>query len=422
MRNLYRHASTTLLAGVLFSSTFLLLSSGAGVASPSTVADQRPVARPVCATNRPAGVAHCDALIRASSTTPSREQHSSAAPAARIGANGAYSPSYLQSAYNVASLSSSNGGAGQIVAIVDAFNDPSLVNDLAHYRRSFALPGCPKRAVSISAKSCSIQVVNESGMSTPLPAANAAWAQEASIDVDMVSAICPLCQILVVEAKTSGMNDLGSAVNTAVALHASVVSNSYGTAEYPGEVTDTQLYYNHPGVPIVAAAGEMGQGVEFPAASPDVVAVGGTTLMQYTNTGTRNGYETAWKKTSSGCSAYEPKPVWQSTLACTNRSVTDVAAVANPATGVWIYDSFRSSGSLIAGGTSVATPIISALFALASNGATNNVDPVAHLYQSADALSPMQSSSSASSTQVGYTNATGLGSPGASPNSLAAFG
>lgn len=414
--SLSRSLTSLLVGGVLFS---LPSVGGASLTSNSQGHPDAPV-RASCSSDLPPGIAHCSALIRTNAVSPQRQFHASNASAASVGDSGAYSPAYLQSAYNVASFSARSSTSQRIVAIVDAYNDPKVVSDLAHYRKTFGLPACPRGIVSTTANSCSIEVVNQSGMRSPLPAPSASWSQEASIDVDMVSAICPRCQILLVEAKSSAMSDLGAAVNTAVAMHADVVSNSYGTAEYPSEVKDAQLYYSHPGVPIVAAAGESGQGVEFPAAAPNVVAVGGTTLVQYTANGVRNGTETAWSKTASGCSVYEPKPQWQQGLACVNRSVADVAAVADPSTGVWIYDSYKSSGSLIAGGTSVAAPIISALFALAKSDSWTNTDPVAHLYESASALSPIGNGSA--STVTSYANATGLGSPGATPNSLPAFG
>jgi len=421
MRKFVTGALSTLLVSGLLASGPLVLSRASGAAlGNDTVKQAHATAKAACSPNGPARVAHCSALIRTNTVSPSRLFHASNSSTQSIGANGAYSPSYLQSAYNVGSFGSANDGAGRIVAIVDAYNDPRVVSDLARYRQSFGLPACPQRVVSAKATTCSIQVVNQSGVRAPLPASSVGWGQETSIDVDMVSAICPLCQILLVEAQSSAISDLGTAVNTAVAMHADVVSNSYGAAEYPSEASDARMYFNHPGIPIVAAAGEMGQGVEFPAASPTVVAVGGTTLIQNSDNGVRNGFETAWSKTSSGCSAYEPKPVWQGNLTCTNRSVADVAAVADPATGVWIYDSYKASGSLIAGGTSVATPIISAMFALAKIGNASNADPVAHLYQSAAALSPVNAASSFG--QIGYEGATGLGTPGATPNSLPAFG
>ncbi|MHB1210042.1 MAG: S53 family peptidase [Acidimicrobiales bacterium] len=423
MRAGLTHALTALSIGGLLVGTVLFepAVTSASFNSPD-VSGARTKLEVPCALSTRVGFAHCNALIRSTTVRPGRTSHASGATTASIGDGGAYSPAYLQSAYNVASLSASQNVGGRIVAIVDAYSDPKIVSDLAHYRRSFSLPACPRRPVSETATTCSIQVVNQLGARAPLPAPNANWSQEASIDVDMVSALCPTCQILVVEAKSSAMSDLGTAVNTAVKMRADVVSNSYGTAEYPGEVLDAELYFDHPGVPIVAAAGELGHGVEFPAAAPNVIAVGGTTLVQRSDNGVRNGFETAWSKTASGCSAYEAKPAWQDSLPCATRSVADVSADANPATGVWIYDSYKSPGSLIAGGTSVAAPIISALFALAKNSDATNANPVAHLYQSAAALSPVAVAVGSIPTTGGYDNSTGLGSPGASPNSLLAFG
>jgi subtilase family serine protease len=364
------------------------------------------------------------AFVRAASTL-------SSSPSGEQGDGGAYSPAYLQSAYNVASLAiGHNDGVGEIVAIVDANSDPSLVNDLAHYRAHFGLSACPSGTVSTANSSCVIEQVNETGGAT-LPAANSAWALEESIDVDMVSAICPNCQILVVDAASSSIGDLGTGVNTAVSMGALVVSNSYGLPEYPSEVSDANIYYNHPGVAILAAAGDTGYGVDFPAAAPDVIAVGGTTLNQATDTGTRNGNETAWNGTTSGCSAYEPKPTWQTDTGCANRSVADVAAVANPSTGVWIYDSYNQGGLLIAGGTSVATPIVGALFAVANSTFPTTTYPVTDLYANRTALVGVSSGSdgscgtylcNAALSQNGYNGPTGLGTPAASPNSALALG
>jgi subtilase family serine protease len=243
-------------------------------------------------------------------------------PAGTLGNNGAYDPSFLQSAYNTPSKSS---GVGQTVAIVDAYDDPNAASDMAHYRSYFGLPTCT------TTNGCFTKV-NESGTTGSYPQGNSGWAQEISLDLDMVSAICPNCHILLVEATTNSFANLGTAVNTAVRLGASVVTNSYGGGEYTSEVSD---------------ATDSGYGVEFPAAAPTVTAVGGTTLNQATNTGTRNATETAWSGAGSGCSAYEPEQTWQTALGlsgCSQRMVTDVSAVADPNTGVWVYDTFGLSG------------------------------------------------------------------------------
>jgi len=402
----------------------LFFSSLEGASATSVHAARSSATATVCSTDVAPGHARCMAYVRAASAV-------SSSPSGELGDGGAYSPAYLQSAYNVASLATGhNDGVGEIVAIVDAYSDPNLVNDLAHYRAHFGQPACPSGTVSTANSTCVIEQVNETGGAT-LPAPNSAWALEESIDVDMVSAICPNCQILVVDASSSSIGDLGTGVNTAVSMGALVVSNSYGLAEYPSEVSDANIYYNHPGVAILAAAGDTGYGVDFPAAAPDVIAVGGTTLNQANGNGTRDGNETAWNGTTSGCSLYEPKPTWQTDTGCANRSVADVAADANPATGVWIYDSYQQGGLLIAGGTSVATPIVGALFAVANATFPATSYPVTDLYANRSALVSVASGSdgncgtylcNAALSQDGYNGPTGLGTPGASPNSALALG
>jgi hypothetical protein len=386
----------------------------------------------VCSYALAPGTAHCNAQIRTDTDShqlqPARHDGTTSAT---LGDNGAYSPAYLQSAYNIASADAAHGGGvGQVVAIVDAYDDPNLASDLAYYRSYFSLPACASGVVSLSATGCVFEKVNQSGASSPLPATNASWGVETSLDVEMVSAICPACEILVVEATSASIANLGAAVDTAVAMGADVVSNSYGSSEYSSENNDSNTYYNHPGVPIVVASGDNGYGVEFPAASPDVVAVGGTSLTQNSATGTRNGTETVWSGAGAGCSAYEAKPAWQHDTGCARRTVADVAAVANPSTGVWVYDTYGESGFAIYGGTSVATPIISSIFALAGNALGTTNYPASYLYANAGALTSVTSGSdgncgtylcNAADSQNGYNGPTGLGTPGASPNSLAAF-
>jgi subtilase family serine protease len=273
--------------------------------------------------------------------------------------------------------------------------------------------------------------VNQSGSTgaTTLPAPDPNWAVEISLDVEMVSAICPNCQILLVEANSNSQSDLGTAVNEAVALKANAVSNSYGGGEYFGETADASSYYDHPGLPLTVSSGDSGYGIEFPAASPYVTAVGGTSLSQLTNTGTRNGSETAWSGAGAGCSTYEPKPTWQSDTGCTNRSVADVSAVANPSTGVWVYDTYQTLGWAIYGGTSVASPIIASFYALAANAPGASAIPASYAYAAPSALYDVTSGSDGScapnyylcTAGPGYDGPTGLGSPGGSPNSMAAF-
>src|SRR5580658_6694731 len=335
-----------------------------------------------------------------------------ATPTTTLGNNGAYDPSYLQSAYN---LPSTTGGAGQTVAVVDAYDDPSAATDLNSYRSYFGLPACT------TSNGC-FRKVNESGGST-YPAGNSSWGQEISVDLDMVSAICPNCHILLVEANSASIADLGTGVNEAVSLGANVVSNSYGGPEYSGEVADSAQYYDHPGVAVTVAAGDSGYGAEFPSTSNTVTSVGGTSLVQNTNTGTRNATETVWDDTGSGCSAYESKPLWQTDSGCANRTSTDVSAVADPNTGVWVYDTYGGGTWAIFGGTSVATPIVGAAYALADN-ASSTTSMNSLPYADPAALNDITSGSNGTCTvaylcngEVGYDGPTGLGTP----NGLAAF-
>lgn len=268
-----------------------------------------------------------------------------------------YTPADLQSAY---ALPSDTAGAGQTIAIVDAYDDPNAEADLAVYRQQFGLPACTSRA------GC-FRKVNQTGGRT-LPAADPGWGQEISLDLDMASAVCPRCHLLLVEAASSSQANLGAAVDTAVVLGADAVSNSYGGTDASDR--NYGRYYHHPGVAITASAGDGGYAVSYPASSKWVTAVGGTTLRPYTRA--RRGWsEGVWDGTGSGCSTLNSAP-WQddSTTGCTGRAVADIAAVANPATGVAVYDSYpyeATSGWLTFGGTSAAAPIIAAGFALAGN-------------------------------------------------------
>jgi subtilase family serine protease len=196
-----------------------------------------------------------------------------------------------------------------------------------------------------------------------------------------------------------------------------VISNSYGGGESSAETTTYDAYYNHPGIPITVSSGDSGYGVEYPAASPFVTAVGGTTLR--TAATARGWSETAWSGAGSGCSAYEAKPSWQSGSSCTKRTVADVSAVADPNTGVAVYDSLRyqgASGWMVFGGTSVASPVIASVYALAGNAATVNYG--SYPYSQTSGLFDVTGGSNGScggsylcTAITGYDGPTGLGSP-----------
>lgn len=323
-----------------------------------------------------------------------------------------FGPSDLQSAYN---LPSASAGSGQTVAIVDAYDDVTAESDLGVYRAQFGLAPCT------TANGC-FRKVNESGGSTP-PTANASWGQEISLDLDMVSAICPNCKILLVEASTASFADLGTAENTAASLGANAISNSYGGGESSAETSSYDAYYNHPGHAITVSSGDNGYGVQYPAASQYVTAVGGTSLSRASNA--RGWTETVWSGAGSGCSAYEPKPSWQKDSGCARRTVADVSADADPNTGVAVYDStaYRGqSGWMVFGGTSVASPIVASVYALAGNGSTVNYGsfPYSNLSALFDVTSGSNGSCGGSyfcTAGVGYDGPTGNGTP----NGTAAF-
>ncbi|UTI63379.1 S8 family serine peptidase [Paraconexibacter antarcticus] len=346
----------------------------------------------------PSGFAHCDSQVV---TDGSGAPLVTATPAG-------YGPADLQSAYV---LPSGTAGAGRTIAIVDAYDDPNAESDLGVYRAQYGLTPCT------TANGC-FRKVNQTGVQGSYPRADGGWAQEISLDVDMASAICPNCKILLVESKTNSFANLSTAVDTAATLGAFTISNSYGGSEYASEVTD-QSHYNHPGIAVTVSSGDNGYGVEFPAASLYVTAVGGTSLKKAAST--RGWTETAWSGAGSGCSAYIAKPTWQTDTGCAKRTVADVSAVADPNTGVAVYDSFRGSGGwLVFGGTSVAAPVIAGVYALAGNAVTSGSYPYSHtsaLYDVASGSNGSCGGSYLCTAISGFDGPTGLGTP----NGVAAF-
>jgi len=339
-------------------------------------------------------------------------QHSQAALGADAAPSGdGYGPSSLQSAYD---LPSSTAGAGETVAVVDAYDDPDAASDLATYRADWGLPAC--------GSGC-FEKVNENGATSPLPTAAGSngWDVEESLDIDMVSAICPLCHIILVEANSADTADLGAGVNAAVKLGADFVSNSYGGSESSSDNTYDTDYYNHPGVAVTASAGDNGYGVSYPAASPDVTAVGGTSLSTASNS--RGWTESVWgssaggEGTGSGCSADSSKPAWQTDTGCSKRADNDVAAVADPNTGVAVYDTYSQGGWLEVGGTSASSPIIASVFALAGKPAAGT-DPASYIYKHTSSLFDITSGADGScspaylcTAEPGYDGPTGWGTP-----------
>jgi subtilase family serine protease len=353
-----------------------------------------PQARPERVCNEPAatGVAQCHARVWVDAN-------------GRVVVNAVprgYSPADLQAAYK---LPSSTAGSGQTVAIVDAYDDPYAESELQTYRSQFGLPPCT------SQNGC-FRKVNQNGDARPLPRPNAGWAQEIALDLQMVSAICPNCKILLVEASSNRFDSLGSAVQTAARLGAHAISNSYGAGEWDGE-TSYESPYNQVGRAVTVSSGDSGFGVQFPAASGYVTAVGGTSLVK--DSSSRGWAETAWSGAGSGCSAYIGRPTWQTDNGCSRRTVADVSAVADPATGVAVYSRY-AGGWTVFGGTSVAAPIIASVYALAGN--TSQITAGSYPYGYIGSLFDVTSGSNGScggtylcTGVVGYDGPTGLGTP-----------
>ncbi len=305
--------------------------------SPSPRPPVRPAFHNVCPQAAAPGRRECDSLVR----VQARRGCSKTAP---------YCASELQAVYGVAQAARARG-RGVIVAIVDAYGYPSAASDLAVYRRSMGLSAC-------SPSGGCLKVVNQSGRTSPLPKPNADpnddWRAEEAVDVQMVSALCPNCKLLLVQANSNKSADLAASVNAAAALGAAAISNSYGS----DETNAADAAYAHAGRAITASAGD--GAANQPCTYAGVVCVGGTTL---TAASGRGWSERAWRSGGSACSAYVAKPSWQRGRGCAMRSVADVSAVADPSTGVAFYES-AGGGWQLAGGTGVAAPLVAALFAL----------------------------------------------------------
>lgn len=315
-----------------------------------------------------------------------------------------YGPADIAAAYELDAV-----GARSTVAIVDAFDNPNVEEDLAAYRDAWGLPPCT------TANGC-FRKVNQRGGSTP-PSPDPGWGVEIALDVQAVSAACPSCHILLVEARVPSLGAIGRSVDTAVRLGADVVSNSYGLDEFNGILGFGARYYDHPGVAQVASSGDFGFGpAQFPAVWTTVIAAGGTHLKQ---TADGSWVERAWWGAGSGCSAWVRKPAWQEDRHCLMQTVADVSAVADPSTGFAVYDTFglgRDNGWIQVGGTSLSSPLIAGMIGLAGNAA--DLDSPHFLYRHPDGLRDVVGGSNGycggdylCNGTVGYDAPTGLGSP-----------
>lgn len=354
------------------------------------------------------GQAHCYARV----VTDSK-----GAPQAASAPSG-YGPADFHAAYT----STKTVSTPKVIAIVDAYDHPNILSDLNTYSTQFGIPQMTACTGPIaSATGPCFQKVNQQGQTASYPQTNAGWALEIALDVEAAHAMCQNCGILLVEAKSSSYADLVVAVDRAVALGANVVSNSYGSSEFQGETT-YDSHFSHPGIAITVSSGDSGYGPQYPAASPYVTAVGGTSLHLLGGT---YASESAWAGAGSGCSAYEAKPAFQHDTGCANRTIADVSADADPNTGAAVYDSVRYQGRkgwFKVGGTSLAAPLIAGVYALGGVPAGTEANTLPYgmptaFHDVATGSNGTCGGSYLCTALSAYDGPTGLGSP----NGLAAF-
>ena len=410
--------------------------------------------KPVCGLGG-TGRARCTSYVVVQRAAPSAAKGAPLSAAAHL-APGGLGPADLQSAYRLTAAARSKGD-GALIAVVDAYDTPHAEHDLAVYRARYGLPPCT------TANRC-FRKVNQNGKAGPLPPVAppdfAGWQVETALDLEMVSANCPKCSILLVESNDDFMNNLGAAVNGAAAFEPAAISNSYVTNESPtdpGPVAAGGLlaYYVHPNIAVVAGSGDFGYmstpqwdgtviGPLIPAAFPSVVAVGGTELWRDGSV-ERGWSESVWASTGSGCSAVEQIPSWQRPDPNCIGSLTDAAGrtrtfasriygdVAYAANDVAEYDSsglFGPEGWHVLAGTSIGSPAIAAIYGLAGygpNGNRNSDDgdfPAQKLYASRRSLFDITvgfngfcAAAYLCNAGPGYDGPTGNGSP----NGIAAF-
>lgn len=358
-----------------------------GAATAGTVASH---AVHVCSAHATAGHATCYAMAMTASRDGRLVGHSTPLDAA-------FTPTDIQKAYKLTRLKS--GGA--TVAIVDAYGYPSLASDLATFRSQYGLPACT------TSNGC-LTIMGQTGGAPP-GGSDSGWDLEQALDVDAVSSACPDCNILVVEGNSNSWSDLEAAENTAAKQKGVVaISNSYG-----GGNMSNNSAYDHAGIAITASTGDSGyNGGSYPSSDTHVVAVGGTSVHK------SSGYsETVWSGAGSGCGT-NPQPKWQkrAKTTCSTKASADVSAAADPNYGgLNVYDS-GYGGWIQVGGTSEASPIIAAVFAL--SGKTTGY-PAKFLYakKAKKHLHDITSGSNGScgipvcTARKGWDGPTGMGTP-----------
>jgi subtilase family serine protease len=352
--------------------------------------------RAVCVRGNPNGTARCHAhVVTNAQGVPLNGKVNPAA----VTPSG-YGPADLRSAYNITS-----SGTTTTIAIVDAYGYNNAESDLATYRAQYGLPACT------TANGCFRKIDQNGG--TNYPRMDTGWAQEQALDLDMASAMCPNCHILLVQATSATYGNLATAVRTAAATAGvTVISNSYGGSETGS--TGYETSYNQPGKAVTVSTGDSGYGVQFPASSPHVIAVGGTHLVRASNA--RGWAESAWSAGGSGCSTVYAKPSFQSDPLCTKRMEADVSAVGDPNTGVAVYGPVNrnNSGWMVFGGTSVSAPLIGGIYGSTGHTPTG----AATIYANSGQLNDVTSGTNGScggtyfcTAGPGYDGPTGLGTP-----------
>ncbi|MFI9718813.1 S8 family serine peptidase [Streptomyces sp. NPDC052396] len=331
-----------LLAGALLFSSLGALPTAASAHTPTASDPKEPPFARACSRQAGPDRMSCGALVRTDLPVV-KDAHPKSPPRG-------LTPRDIRGAYGL-----QGHHRGRTVAIVIAYHHPRLAADLAVYRSQFHLPPCRP-------SSGCLRVIDQRGGTTH-PRSDAGWASEEAMDVEAVSAACPGCRILVVEADSDRTADMLAGVDRAVRQGARVVSGSWATPENQEVLRYNGHFRGHRGIAFTFSSGDEGYGVEWPAASSYVTAVGGTSLRRSHG----KWAETAWSKAGSGCSAFEWKPAFQHDPLCPRRTVADVSAVADPMNGLAVYTSFARGGPgwVVAGGTSLSAPLIAAMYAMA---------------------------------------------------------
>ncbi|HEX3758399.1 MAG TPA: Ig-like domain-containing protein [Kofleriaceae bacterium] len=380
------------------------MSRTASAAPPRLVPDARAPGAPATAAVCSHGPIRCHAHVL---ITAAGEIAAAAAP---LAAPPGLGPAQIQSAYQI----DPSQAKPATVAIVDAFGYADLESDLAVYRAQFGLPPCTR------ASGC-LTILNQSGATSPLPPESPPdddWPEETALDVDAISAACPSCKIIVVQANDTTPINMFTGNNTAAGLHPTVISDSWGVPTAMGvDVSPGEPFFDHPGIAQFVASGdkgydEGGMGPTYPSTSAHTISVGGTSLVQAANA--RGWSETAWAKGGSSCSYTIPRPAYQTSTECQFRAASDIAAVGDPATGLAVYNA-RAGGWVVVGGTSAASPLVAALFASIGRGDIT----AAQIAQSTRALFDVTSGSNGTcgtllcNATTGWDGPTGFGTPSA---------